>query len=435
MNVICFLVSCIFLCINLVIKKKKPMHPSILFFGMWSFIIGLSLMGKYNIYKPSDNAYILILLMFVFFELGSLINITSQITLRRKKIRRGGTVLNINVYYFCVYIALLFLCYDVFVLIKYLTAGVPLWQIRNWLLEEYGSNNPILANRSFIEEIIRTVFLYPVGLIMPPITAYVFFDSSKRQCKKKVLGLSIIYLILYSISGGGGRLRYIYFMGCFIIAYLSFGGERQWNHKFKKYRKYLICFCTLLIFAVAITTRIRVGMGYLFQQIYTYFALPPTLLSVWLPEIEKVNHTYGLLTLFGIHSYFFRALSMVGLGVFVPSKYYDAFEQLLNAQVFKNVGYGIGNAFVSPVYYFYVDGGIFGVCFFSFLFGIVANRLYKKFLKDINEKSFSSYALMMYGVFMTFQTIITALPSYFISFILLQFIFKKPTVKIEKEIS
>ena len=41
MNVICFLVSCIFLCINLVIKKMKPMHPSILFFGMWSFIIGL----------------------------------------------------------------------------------------------------------------------------------------------------------------------------------------------------------------------------------------------------------------------------------------------------------------------------------------------------------------------------------------------------------
>lgn len=431
MNIISIVTSMLCFVLCLIFKKNRPLHPTTLFFGMWTFILGLSLLGKYNIIQPSSYAYFLISLMLIFCFLGSSFNVLTRIKIKRKKLRWGSRngELNIHLYYFFVIVAILFLVYDVYVMLKYLFMGVPLWQIRNWLLEEFGSNNPIMVNRTFLEEVIRNVILYPVGMIMPPITAYVFFSPERKPYRKNIMVLSIIYMILYSVSGGGGRLRYIYFLGCFLISYLTFSSKKFQAVKRKKYGKRIMIISVFAIVAVAVTTRFRIGSGYIFQQIYTYFALPPTLLSIWLPDIENVKHTCGLLTTFGIHSYFFRVLSMVGLDALVPSLYENAYQALLNAQEFRNTGYGIGNAFVSPVYYFYVDGGVPFVCGASLFFGIIINKVYSFFTKNINIRSFSIYALMMYGVFMTFQTIITALPSYIISFVVVYFMCSKKKIE------
>ena len=160
-----------------------------------------------------------------------------------------------------------------------------------------------------------------------------------------------------------------------------------------------------------------------FIEVYTYFALPPTLLSLWLPQIKNVEYTYGLLSFFGIHSYFFRILETIGLGALVPEIYNNAYDHILNAEIFKNTGYGVGNAFVSPIYYFMIDGGYLFVCIASYFFGVIVSNLYNKFEENINIKTFVIYSLIMYGVFLTFIRIQTSIPSYIISFLFIYLIF------------
>ena len=40
------------------------------------------------------------------------------------------------------------------------------------------------------------------------------------------------------------------------------------------------------------------------------------------------------------------------------------------------LGFGVGNAFVTPIYYFMIDGGIPFVCFASLAFGFVTKKIY-----------------------------------------------------------
>lgn len=91
--------------------------------------------------------------------------------------------------------------------------------------------------------------------------------------------------------------------------------------------------------------------------------------------------------------------------------------------IFLNIGSGVGNAFVTPIYYFYLDGGIMFVILASFIFGIITSIAYKKTIRAINLKSFCNYCLIVYGVFISFMRIQTAIPSYIISFIFVSVLF------------
>lgn len=423
-----FCLFCFIICI--IFTNNKPLHPATLFFGMYSFILFLSLLNMFNIYKPTNEAYFLILLMTASFGIGALTTIFSAVTLHfGNKKKENINQLNIKLFYILVGISIIFLLFDLIIIVKLVYDGVPLWQIRNWTLEEFGSNNPILSKRSFIEELFRTLVLSPVGMLIPPIAAYSFFAPEHNNHKKMILLLSVIRTLLNSMVGGGGRLGFLYFGGCFMVAYLLFSDKKRYqNFKKRKNKRYICIFIIVMIISIILATRMRIGRNYLFQQIYTYFALPPTLLSIWLPEIKNASSTYGILTFYGIVGYFFRALKILGLNFLVPLSYDDAFQHILNAQRFRDVGYGIGNAFVTPVYYLFIDGGKIFVCVVSMFLGAVVSRIHKKLRKKTDIKTFSIYALAMYGVFESFMTIITAVPIHMISFIFIFFMFNK-TVK------
>ena len=226
-------------------------------------------------------------------------------------------------------------------------------------------------------------------------------------------------LLLSSIAGGGGRLGYIYYFGCFLLAFFNiYKSDKISEQTKRKYKKIVLTILGIGFLLVVALTIFRTGKGNFIKQVYTYFALPPTLLSIWLPQIKEVEHTYGLLSFFGVHSYFFRTLETIGLSNLVPNIYNDVYTHILNAENFKNVGYGVGNAFVSPIYYFMIDGGYVFVCIASYFFGLLVSNLYRKLNENINMKKFVIYCLITYGVFLTFIRIQTAIPAYIISFII-----------------
>ena len=263
---------------------------------------------------------------------------------------------------------------------------------------------------------------------------YYFFNEENKRRKYVLFGVSLLVLITSSIAGGGGRLGFIYYIGCFILVFfIVYKNNNSSIEKIKKYKKIIGTFLIIGVLFVAIYTIVRTGFGNIIKQTYTYFALPPTLLSIWLPDLENIKHTFGLTTFFGIHSYFFRVLDTIGLDFLVPQIYNDTYMHILDAEIFKQVGYGVANAFVTPIYYFYIDGGYPFVCIASIFFGYLVSSLYENFEKEIDARSFVIYALVMYGVFISFIRIQTAIPSYIISFILAIFLLKSQKNKNKKE--
>lgn len=318
---------------------------------------------------------------------------------------------------------------DCVIVIQNVAKGTPMWQVRNWSLEPFGSQNPILSRRSFIEETFRTVISAPIVLIIYSLAAYNLFNSDSKKQKYTTLGISLIILITSSIAGAGSRLGFICYFGAFLLQfYISYKNGKIEKEKIKKYKKIIIVAIAVGVGAMVLYTVLRAGKGNVFKQVYTYFALPPTLLSLWLPEMKVAEHTYGLLTTFGLHSYLFRGLEFVGLKSMVPSIYNTSYQYILNAEVFKNVGFGVGNAFVTPIYYFFLDGGYPFVCIASLIFGAIVSKQYRRIEKNMNAKSFSYYYLIMYGVFVTFMRIQTCIPSFVIAFILVAILFRKKEI-------
>lgn len=437
MNILTLIIS-ILLLISFIFfyRKRNAISPMVIFFLLWTFILILSNLNLYGIYKPSFQAYLLIILMLLFFAIGAI----AYIVMSKQKLKKSGNQksrkndrkieLRYKIYYFLCFCIIIFNIIDIIIIIKELANDNPLWQIRNWTLEPFGSSNPILDRRSFLESAFRNIILASFETIIPPITAYYFFYEENKKRKYMLLVVSIVVLITSSIAGGGGRLGFIYYIGCFILVFfIVYRNKNSSIETIKKYKKIICTFLILGILFVAIYTIFRTGLGNIIKQTYTYFALPPTLLSIWLPDLENVKHTFGLTTFFGIHSYFFRVLDTIGLDFLVPQIYNDTYTHILNAEIFKQVGYGIGNAFVTPIYYFYIDGGYPFVCIASTFFGYLVSSLYENFEKRIDARSFVIYALVMYGVFVSFIRIQTAIPSYIISFILAIFLLKRQKTK------
>lgn len=427
-GIISFLCSVVFLLFTIKkYKHTKLISPIIIFFALWTLIIGLSLLGLYNITRPSDTAYALIFTMITSFFVGSVVG--DKIKLRTTSQPTKKAIVDKNDKLFILYmvcaITILFNLIDVILVLINLSKGTPMWQIRNWTLEPYGSSNPILSRRTFLEELIRATLCAPMMIILPAIASYYLFNSKNKTQKRILMILTIIVLCLNAISGGGSRLSFLYLILCLGCSYFIARKTQSIKKLTRKTKRIIFILVCGSLAIMAFATIARTGIGNLFKQFYTYFALPPTLLSLWLPTLQNTPHTFGLLTTFGIHSYLFRMLGTLGLNALVPPIFNTAFSAMLNAETFLPVGYGIANAFVTPVYYFYIDGGVIFTILASFIFGLIVTITTRKINHNINARNFLVYMLIMYGVFVSFMRIQTVIPNYIISFLLVFWIFGK----------
>lgn len=411
----CILITTIVFIIN----KDKLFSPIKMFFCLWTLIITLSCIHITKLNKPSGEAYVLILIMLVSFFIGNIL----CLYINKKSIKKNNKTnkhkqmeLYKTIFYILCIMVIIFNIIDICIVIKYRLNSVPMWKIRNWALAPFGSTNPILVRRTFVESILRNIILEPFAMLIHPVAAYYLFFDKNKKTKICMLGASILTLVTNSVAGGGGRLGYIFFIMSYGIAFWSLYKINKIDKKtLKKYKRLIIVFSILAFIAIFGFTIIRAGKGSFLKQFYKYFAMPPTLLSEWLPTIKKVPHTYGLLTTFGIHSYFFRTMGQMGLNSLVPCIFTTSFSHILAAEKFLPIGDGVGNAFVTPIYYFYIDGGYPFVIIASIFFGYIITHMFNKINKDLNIRNYVLYMLIIYGVLVSFMRIQTAIPSYVIS--------------------
>jgi oligosaccharide repeat unit polymerase len=82
----------------------------------------------------------------------------------------------------------------------------------------------------------------------------------------------------------------------------------------------------------------------------------------------------------------------------------DSFFTLINNAIVEienpvDTGISESNAFVTPYYYFYLDGWIFGVVVYSIAWGMLASYSYKKMKNDKELKDVYFYMIWMFTVF------------------------------------
>ena len=409
-------------------KGKRIINPLFLFLIIWSVVLLFSILQLYNIDPASNEAYLALLTMILSFTLGYVLYEVYRRKISKKKVlakeeeakqdieerQLGFKSLRVKIYLIMCILLIIFNIIDCILVIKYISEGTPAWQVRNWSLEPFGSSNPILDRRSFFENVLRNIILAPMATLVPPVTAYFVFKAKNKKFKVACFVISVLVILTSSFAGGGGRLGFIYYVGCFGLAFLTL---RPKNLKKKNISKKAVALVAAAVSIVVGFTALRTGVGNVTKQTYTYFAVPPTLLTKWMPKIETAPKTYGMTTFFGVHSYVFRTLKTMGAEQMVPELYEESFDYILNAEKFLNVGYSIANAFVTPVYYFIADGGYPFVCIMSLLFGLMCAMVFWKFINKRSALVFVIYILMMDGVFLSFSRVQTTSPAYILAFV------------------
>lgn len=367
--------------------------------------------------------------LYYYFYIGTLI--ARKFPIKNKIIKKYKYIKTPNkLFYIICILALVINIYDIVLVIIQFANGTPAWQIRNWVLEPFGSSNPMQSNRTIIEQLLRTVIISPIYLIIPPLLADVI--SRWKKTKKNIVDviLYILLIITSTIAQCGGRLLFIYLIICILLT--IFTDRKKFIKQLKARTKNVYITATIIVFCILIATIytiIRVGVNSIFKQFYLYFALPPTLLSEWLPQISQASHTFGLLTFFGLHSYIFRTLNMLGLSFFVPPVFSQAFDHILAAEKYIQVGAGTYNAFVTPIYYFIIDGGIIFVILASLFFGWIISQYYERTKNNTRLHSNVFYSIIIYGLFVSFMRVQTCIPNYLITLVLGILIFLPIKVK------
>lgn len=416
MGIIAALICIIFLLICLKSAKGGLANPFVLYFSLWSVVLCFSVISLFGMYVPSDKTYILITLMNAFFFLGGTVKLPKKIGIKAKS---GEVALNVRLVYLLLVISFVVKFVDFISALQKLQSGMELWEIRQDAFAVYDA-----SNGSFFAEVIKNVLISPFNSIVIPLSVYLLFRETNRSATKILVAYLVASTLMGAVSDGGGRLNYIYIAGCAIYSFW-FLDKKKIGAIYSRYKHKINIALILMGTFIIVLTIIRVGIDNLFEQIYTYFGMTPTLLDVNLKVAEGYGYTFGLLTLFGFHSYFFRFLNVVGLPGFVPLAYDRAYQYLLSANVFRNVGFGSANSFVSPIYYFYLDGGYAAVILFSFCFGVLVSNATKMIRGNLNAQTFCYYSIMMYGVFLSFIRIQTTIPSFCISLFMVPLLFKK----------
>ena len=420
------------LTISIIIYRKGPLHPVVFFFVMWTTVCAFSAFQK-KMFAASDETYDLIIIMLICVFIGSLAYFFPALRLRNSDSDLEYSYENVSgnskktpllLAYILLIIYVGISLIDSYIIVKNYLQGTELWVMRGWRMSTFGvDSNPLVDRQSFAEVIFRATILYPLQNLVAPISAYLFFNKSLRLKYKNFLFLAAFSFLLTIVATGGSRNTIVYYFGCFILYYLL-SGEKSSHVKQQIKKTGTNFFVTSFILVVAIAlvlfvTNARTNLS-VWDSVSSYLGVAPTLLTIHLPEIQQIPPTYGMLSFFGLITYPMRFLQQIGLESVIPTTYFTAFQQVLNAQSFYVVSATglVRNAYVTPIFYFLIDGGVPFLVVASLGFGAVLGRFSKNFFKKVTLKKFTYYSLVMQAILFSFVQVPTVQPSFVFSILL-----------------
>lgn len=364
------------LIIALILRKQQfdtlSKRMLLIFVILWGVVLSLSTLGLFDLYPPSNNALLLLVLNVVMFSLG-------YCTIKTSQYAQHFSADSIQPLMERIYKSKLFLP----ILIISTIVSVSLFQVVQSTFNQYGSlanlrvdyyeNN--LFGKSFL--LINNLLLEPMETLCLPVFAYMFFF--KRDWR---LVLLTVFLFTHA-SLSGGRFGYLRIIAAVVfIGFCLISEKKTWKKRFTSTLLAAVGF----FLVVGLVTAMRSGTKKMdsdstIEALYEYGVAPVTAFDYSLKNdyLAKIGgYAYGGLTGSSAWSLAYSVFNKIGVHVHQPIE--DLIE-LKQEDYFYVSPHRAWNALYTAVLYFYLDGGIWGVILIPFFLGMImrwlVNQLYR----------------------------------------------------------
>lgn len=373
--------------------RKDTKNPSFIYSLYWFTLLAMYSFRLYGLYSTDDRPYIFIAIGSVFFFLGTLGN---RIVVIGKKTLSQERV----IYYSENIIIILFIISFAIFLRKNIISILSI--IRGGSI--YSIRYSMSASTSYIEDVLVKFLARPFSATLSCIGLAEMLDGNRNSKKHLFLG---IVLMLQSLLFDGTLVMFEFLIASVAIMLLvlittKFSFEQLRDIlSVKKIKKTLI-----LILLIAVIG-LFLAKGSIFKTVYMHFAPSIIYLEERLKTIDAgrynndiMIYTYGFSSLQGIVRPIMAVLERVGIN----SQLFDSATSFLldNHDYVINVANGeYFNFFATSFAFYYKDFGIIGIILFPYLFGLICNQIYIRFMNYRNLHTIALYIFIVSGILLT----------------------------------
>jgi len=399
------------------LKDKKFYNPITSLSLIMFILVFLSALRLFDLIETSPYTFFLIGIFMFFITLGYYFITLSTSTFKKTNMKKIVVHEKYKIRYRVVYIVFLIvifiIIYRLYLVINLLNLGYTFSQIR--------SNTLNIVEFSNYYSLIYQYIAKPIVFLSIPLGIIDFYIG-----KKKIIYFTIILIVFLSLVEGGRFILY-YFIVLNIISYSIFKSKI----KIKKSIMTVSTIITILIILLVYFISDSRGIENYFEHTYLYLAGSIPHLSLRISQIR--NYTYGFTFISGFVKPIFVFLN--GLGILSYPEFYINVLSYANVEdvvfIANNTTY---NAFVTPVFYFYLDFGIIGVILYSIIYGMLLGFSYSLIKRKMNILNLFIFLMIMQGVFTSMVRWQFITPHYALTFIyILLFVKKNNKSKIENK--
>lgn len=399
--------------------KKDCTSPGFFWCAIWFISSFFTLIDPYDMMRIDPKSVLLINVGIVSFLIGNIrfTKFRFKVGKINRKFMWEGDSFNRIISYVILVTTTFFNVFFLAVVLKLLANGIPYSKIRDMLFGYKGVGS--LFSSSFVSTFYSWIIVPSMTLLLLILLLNLFL----RQFPTWFNLMASIDLFAY-VFFSSGRILVMHAVILLFFLYNYF------NYKFpEKHKKKIIIVIVFGIICLLLLTFYRSKGNNEVPSIYSYFCIDYPLFSYWMNYVDETGvyyHGSALLRGFLEGVNFF--IGKVGLSTPRFWEMQEIFDLIQNRwiQVFPGHYY---NAYVTCFFSFYLDFGLFGIVFESFLFGKISSIIYKAVKTEKTLFSIVIYLLFVQYIFDsfirwrlgTFSSIITL----FLAFICIKIKFKR----------
>lgn len=394
--------------------EKNLYNPGSIMGFLWALICYMAYLRAYNLFETSEFVYLLVSIGIACFCLGCFVCRWRKVYITRGAIPRilheskDAELSRVIIRILCV-LSVLLLSGLAISNIKLLMSGIDMSDIRGQE-DMYNYNNVIF-------DLLNNYIVKPFSFAILPIFAVDFFLSEKVD---KVIATGTIIIVIERVLIEGGRVVIIYVLSALIISLSVIKRQQKIRTKRVWFLLGLIIVSSVAIYFVTISRGIESDeQG---RSLYRYICGCLPHLTVRLEKMQNLDtYTYGFASMNGIVHYIASLLENV-TGLY-PDFLQEVRELIyVEDRVSISSDYGQFNAFVSPLFYMYLDGRVLGVAVGMFLYGFFSYRCYEKTKRGVNSRDLAVYLLIVQGLATTMVRMQFSQVHYSVAFLFIMFL-------------
>lgn len=436
MYLICIFLVLVFFIFS-VVRDRNILSPSSSFTFLYLLVFVLSAFGWYDIYRASDDAYILITLGILCFFIGSMVKRKPQ---NKKTLFSTGKVLDVNdklkvsIYWTMFVVCMVILLYSAYTILMFFRSGGNIGEVYVLAAAATDGEENELTKSSF-QILLESYIAYPLLYLLVPVSLVEFFHTYKKRYFAVAIVLALLRVVL-----DARRTYLVAFIMMVAFCFLLHRKDlryfdKAFQKKIKKVFKYSIIIIILVGYVLILISEFRsiakTGEDqYSTLQTLTYYYGGSVQFFEECVSKFKIEHTYGFSSLRGFFAPFFGVLKIFGLDSPEVLENANAYLSEIHNHVINISPTKSYNSFATCFFQFYCDFGVVGIILLSFFFGYYAQSRYDILLHYRNKGAEATYIFLYANILMlSFVTMETVLALNFWPLVLVKLLYSSKPVR------